>query len=157
MAAGEEGYGFGAEDGLASVEHGLGEFGEVFGGGKKSGVWGYSAQDAGVFVLNFALDDSLAEGAAVAQALRVIRFRQLSDRSVRPTRFFFAFSFVGGGRDLCADFWWGIKCCVRHRQWGEDFAPAEAVERFVGQAFEDDAEDDESDVTVLGADSGICG
>ena len=50
--------------GRPAVEHGLGEFREVFGGGEKSGVGGYAAEDAGVFVLDFALDDSLAEGAA---------------------------------------------------------------------------------------------
>ena len=63
MAAGEEGYGSGAEDGVASVEHGVGESCQVFGGGEESGVGSYAAEDAGVFVLGFALDDSLAEGA----------------------------------------------------------------------------------------------
>ena len=36
----------------------------------------------------------------------------------------------------------------------EDFALAEHVEGFVGEAFEDDAENDEADVAVFGARTG---
>ncbi len=64
FAAGEEGDGFGAEDGAASVQQGVSEAGQVFRCGEEAGVSGDAAQDAGVFVLDFALDDSLAEGGA---------------------------------------------------------------------------------------------
>ena len=64
LAAGEEGHGFGAEDGAALVEHGVGKFCYILGGGEKAGLGSYSAEDEGIFVLDFALDYSLAEGAA---------------------------------------------------------------------------------------------
>jgi hypothetical protein len=67
------------------------------------------------------------------------------------------FSFVGGRRDSWAHFCGRLEGCVCHGERGEDFAQAEAVERFAGYAFEGDAEDDESDVAVFGADGGICG
>ena len=63
MAAGEERNGFWAEDGASAEEHGMGEPADVFGGREKSRVTGDSAEDAGVFVLDFALDYFLAEGA----------------------------------------------------------------------------------------------
>src|SRR5579863_9766277 len=64
FAAGEEGDGFGAEDGVASGEQGVGVFCQVWGGREESGVGSYAAEDAGVFVLDFALDYFLAEDAA---------------------------------------------------------------------------------------------
>jgi hypothetical protein len=42
----------------------VGEFCQVCGGGEKAGVGGYAAEDAGVFVLGFALDYFSAESAA---------------------------------------------------------------------------------------------
>ena len=46
---------------------------------------------------------------------------------------------------------------MRHSERGEDFALAETVEGFIGEAFERDAEDDEPDVAVRGAGAGIGG
>ena len=46
---------------------------------------------------------------------------------------------------------------MRHAQRAKDFALAECVERFVGQAFEDDAQNDEADVAVFGARTGSVG
>ena len=43
---------------------------------------------------------------------------------------------------------------MRHAERTEDFALAEGVERFVGEAFEDDAQNNEADVAVFGARSG---
>ena len=54
----------------------------------------------GVFVLDFALDDSLAEGAAGYAWLRFF-CRQLAGGGARATLIFRAF--VGGGRNLSAD------------------------------------------------------
>ena len=85
MAAGEQGYGVGAEDGVSRIEHDVGEFCEVGGRGEKSGLGSNAAEDAGVFVKDFALDDSLAE--------RLI---------------------IDGRRDLRADFYWWIEGCVGH-------------------------------------------
>jgi len=67
FTAGEEADGFGAEDGAASVKHSVGEACEIFGGRKQTGVGGDAAEDVGVFVLDFALDDSVAEGAVVGR------------------------------------------------------------------------------------------
>src|ERR1700692_4368405 len=64
FAAGEEGEGFWGGGGVASREEGVGVFCQVWGGGEESGMGGHAAEDAGVFVLDFALDDFLAEGAA---------------------------------------------------------------------------------------------
>ena len=50
---------------MSAVEHGVGEDGEIFGGGEQAGVSGNAAEDAGVFVLHLALDDAVAEGAVV--------------------------------------------------------------------------------------------
>src|ERR1700733_4477926 len=85
FAAGGEGYGFGAEDRASVVQHGLGEFCQVFCGGEKSSVGGYSTEDAGVFVLDFALDWFFSES-----------------------------SIVLGGRNGCTDFQGGIECGVGH-------------------------------------------
>ena len=46
---------------------------------------------------------------------------------------------------------------MAHPERAEDFALAEAVEGFAGQAFQSDAEDDESDVAIVDASAGTCG
>src|SRR5579863_7407120 len=115
FAAGEERDSFGAEDGVSTVEHGVGEAGKVFGGREKAGVAGNAAQHAGVFILDFALDDFLAKGAV-----------------------------VGGGRDLSAGVGGRIECSVDHGERAEEFALAENVERFCGDAFESGGKKDES-------------
>ena len=46
---------------------------------------------------------------------------------------------------------------MRHAERPEDFALAEHTERFIGEAFEDDAENDEADVAVFGARTGGSG
>jgi len=74
------------------------------------------------FVLHFALNDAVAERAI-----------------------------VGGWRDSVFQGGRGLEGCLSHAERTENFALAECVERFVGQAFEDDAQNDEADVAVFGA------
>ena len=135
--------------GAAGVEHGMGELGEIGGGREKPGVSGYAAEDAGIFVLHFALDDAIAESAAggvIASARRGLRFRRLPARVSDPhgpSRS----SAVGG---IERGFLRRIEGCI-HAERGKDFAPAKTVERFVGEAFERNAEKNKSDVAVFGA------
>jgi len=110
---------------VSAVEQGVGEDGYIFGGREQARVSGNAAEDARVFVLHLALDDSVAEGAI-----------------------------VGGWRDGVLHCKCGSEGRVRHAERAEDFALAERVERFVGEAFEDDAENDEADVAVFGAGTG---
>ena len=86
---------------------------------------GNAAERARVFVLHLALNDAAAEGAIVGCRRDAI---------------------LQGGR--------GIEGRARHAQRAKDFALAKCVKRFVGQAFEDDAENDEADVAVFGARAG---
>ena len=74
FVASKEGNSFWAKDGIASGEQGVGVFGEVLGCGEKSGVGGYAAQNESIFILDFTLDDFLAEGAAGADAWLRKRF-----------------------------------------------------------------------------------
>jgi len=92
----------GAKNRMAAVEHGVGENGQIFGGGKQPGVSGNAAQDTGIFVLHRALDDAAAEGAI-----------------------------VGGGRDRRLQGGRGIERRARHAEWPEDFALAKRGEGFV--------------------------
>ncbi len=46
---------------------------------------------------------------------------------------------------------------MRHSERSEDFPLAEAVKAFVGQPFESDAEEDESNIAVVGVAAGIGG
>ena len=64
FAAGKEGDRFRAENRGSALEHGGRENRDVVRVGKQARVSGYTAQDRGVFVLNFALDYAIAEGAA---------------------------------------------------------------------------------------------
>ena len=157
FAMGEEGDGFGAQDGASAVEHGVSEAGEVFGGGEKAGVSGDAAEDESVFVLDFALDDSLAKLAASILARAGRGWRQFAGWCVRATLRVLFCAFVGGRRDLGTRLLWRIERGVRHGQRAEDFALAENIERFFRDALEGGGEDDESDVAVLGAGAGIGG
>ena len=87
LAAGEECDRFGAENRASAVEHDVGETGEIFGGGEEAGVSGNAAEDVCVFVLDFALDEFLAEGAAGCAWLRLF-CRQRAGGGVRATLFF---------------------------------------------------------------------
>ena len=118
----------------SSAQHGMGEASHVFSGGKKSGMWGNSAENEGILILHFALDDPTPKSA-------------WTDKSVRPT----GICFVGGGWNLWTEFPGGIECRARHRQRSKNFSLAEGVECFASQAFERNAEDNESDVAVFGA------
>lgn len=64
---------------------------------------------------------------------------------------------IGGGRDGGAEFGRGVEGGVGHGERAKDFALAEAVEGFVGEAFQGDAEKDESNVAIFGVGSGIVG
>ena len=110
----------------SGVEHGVGESGEIRGGGKHSSVPGYATEDAGVFVLHFSLDEAMTEAAI-----------------------------IGCRRDLGANLFRWIKSCVDHAERSKEFALAEAIQRFIGDAFEGDAKEDESDVAIVGAGAGI--
>src|SRR5271156_4436226 len=81
---------------------------------------GNAAQEARIFVLHLALDDAVPEAAI-----------------------------VGRWRDGVLQRWRGIECRMRHTERTEDFALAGCVEGFVGQAFEGDAKEDETNVAVL--------
>ncbi len=113
---------------MPAVEHGVGEDCQIFGGGEQAGVSGNAAEDARVFVLHLALDDAVAESAI-----------------------------IGGWRDGVFQSGCRVEGRVRHAERAEDFALAEQVEGFVGEAFEHDAEDDEADVAVVGPRAGAGG
>lgn len=119
---------------MSSVEHRVGEAGNVFCGREEAGVSRHATEDEGVFVLNYALNDSLAEG-AVGISL----------------------SLIGGRRNFCTHVRRGVERGVGHCQWPEDFALAETIERFSVDAFERRAQDDESDVAIFGSGAGIVG
>lgn len=127
FAAGEEGDGLGAEDGTCA-EHGLGKSCDIFGGGEQAGVSSDTAEDESIFVLDFALDDAMAERAI-----------------------------VDGGRNFRAHLGGRVERRAGHGERAENFALAEGVEGFLCDASEGFAEDDESDVAVFGLGSGIGG
>ena len=60
--SGEQLHGLTLQDRRSSVEHAVGEARDVIGGGKKTGVSGDSAQDAGVLIVDLAAHDALAKG-----------------------------------------------------------------------------------------------
>ena len=120
----------------------MGEAGEIFGGGEEAGVSGDAAEDVGVFVLHFALDDALAECASswLGRAWRCWCCWHFAGGGARATfivaAFGLDFSLVGGGGDLWASGCWGIESGAGHGEGAEDFALAESVERFSGDALE---------------------
>src|SRR5271157_67866 len=89
---------------------------------------GSAAENARIFVLHFALNDPVAEGAI-----------------------------IGGRQDGILQSSGGIERRVRHSERTEDFALAEHVDGFVGEAFQGNAENNETDVTVFRARAGSRG
>src|SRR5258708_15380582 len=116
------------QDGISAVEHSVGEFGHVFGSREDSGVSGNAAQYGSVFVVDFALDDPIAESLI-----------------------------IHGRRNVRANFGRRIEGGATHPQRAKNFALAEAVKRFAGDALERSAQDDEADIAVFGAGAGIGG
>ena len=98
----------------------------VFRAGKDPCVSGDSAEDAGIFVLHFSLDHAMTEA-----------------------------WIVGGRRDLRTELFRRIESCIDHAQRSENFALAKSIERFISEALEGDAKDDESYVAVIGTRSRI--
>ena len=112
----------------AGSQHCVSECGDVLRVGEEASVSGDSSENAGVFVLNFTLDDAVAESLV-----------------------------IGGGWDIGAEFRRRFESSVSQGQWAEDFALTETVERFIGQALHGDAEEDESDVAVFDVRAGVIG
>src|SRR5205807_3506445 len=108
----------------------------------KSGVTGYTDQDESIFVLNFSLNDSVAESAATTGwFLRCI----VPGSSARVK-----WSFIGGRWNLGPGLGWRIEGGISHGQRTKDFALAENVERLFSDSFESGTHDDESNVAVFG-------
>src|SRR5204863_6962789 len=116
------------KDGLASVQYGIGKDGDVMRGGKNAGMWRYASQHTGVLVIDFSLNDAMAE--------RVV---------------------IDGGRNRNSPSLWRIESGVRHSQRAEDFALRKAVKRFISDALKRDSKNNESDVAVGGLACGIHG
>src|SRR5580692_3419923 len=104
-----------------TAEHGMREAGKVPDARKNSGVPGHSAKHAGVFVLHFTLDNALAKHAVVLRR-----------------------------RDFSASLKRWIVSGVPHAQRSEDFALAEAIERFRRHLLQRLAQNNKSNVTVFG-------
>src|SRR4029077_15392002 len=125
------------------------EPGDVFRRGEQTSMASDAAEHAGVLVLDLALDDSSAEGARWRKreiwldAGGRLRFRPFAERSVRAT-------LVGSGWNVLTLLWRRVVSGAGHAQRSEYLALAEAVEGFVGDAFQGDAQDDKSDVAVFG-------
>src|SRR6266699_4778031 len=109
------------KDGLASVQHGIGKDGDVMRGGKYAGVWRYTSQHTGVLVIDFSLNDAVAEGVV-----------------------------INCGRNRRSPSRRRIESCVCHTQRAEHFALAKTVKRFVSNTRERDAKNNKTDVTVGG-------
>src|SRR5437588_7703249 len=114
------------KDRLASVQHGIGKDGDVMRRGKYAGMRRYTSQYAGVLVIDFSLNDAVAE--------RLVIDGRWNRRS--PS---------------CG---W-IESGVSHPQRAEHLTLAETVKRFVSNAFERYPKNDESDVAVGGLAPGI--
>src|SRR5215469_13432162 len=91
----------------------------------------YSAEHKSVLILDFSLNDAVAEGAAAVLAFALVRLQWMpcTDRSVRAT-------LVGCGRNSWAQVLRRIKPRTCHRQRAENFALAVGVERFFGQTLQ---------------------
>ena len=124
----------------------MGEPSDVFRSGEQTSMASDAAEHAGVFVVHLALDDSSAEGARLRKlaAGGRLRFRPFVEGSVRAT-------LVGSGWNVLTLLGRRVVSGAGHAQRSEYFALAEAVEGFIGEAFQGDAEDDKSDVAVFGA------
>src|ERR1700691_1104043 len=95
---------------------------EIQRSGKNSRLRGDAAEHAGVFILHLSLDDAMAKAAI-----------------------------VGRGRNHGPDLFRWIKSAIDHAERSKDFAPAEAIERFIGYALQGCAKQHEPDVAVNGA------
>src|SRR5439155_10829874 len=109
------------KDGLSSVQHGIGKDGDVVCWGKYAGLSGHASQHTGILVINFSLNDAVAERAVI----------DCGQNRRSPSRR-------------------RIESCVGHAQWAEYLALAESVKRFVRNAFERNSKNDKTDVTVGG-------
>ncbi len=69
------------------MEHSVGEDGDIFGGGEKASVSGDAAEDVGVFILNFALDDSVTERTAGFSGFHTAVAALLAGGGARPAFF----------------------------------------------------------------------
>src|SRR5437867_151342 len=95
-------------------------------GGEYAGMSGYASQDTGVLVIDFSLDDAVAEGAVID---------------------------CGRNRGTPRRGW--IESSVRHSQWAEHLTLTETVKRFISNALERNSKNDKTDVTVYGLGAGI--
>src|SRR5215471_14649302 len=109
-----------AQDGLAPAEHRMREGGEIRCRRKQTGVAGDPLHHAGVFVLNFALDDAPAE-------CPIVR----SGRDLRSPRL------RRGERGTC------------HAKGAKNFTLAKPVERLLGDPFESETEQEDRKSTRL--------
>ena len=121
MSASKKRNRFGAQDWLTSAEHGEAERREIRGRRKQAGMSRDSAHHAGVFILHLTLNDSLAEAPIVC-----------------------------GRRDLRFPCLRRIEHRSAHSHPRKDFPLTKLVERFSGDSFEGDPEQNETDVAVLG-------
>ena len=94
--------------------------GHVVRGSEHSGVSGYAAKNAGIFILDFALDNSAAKGAGIR-----CRGNRAAPRGWRV---------IGG---------------VCHPQWTEYFPLTEDLKRLVSDALKCNAQNDESKIAVF--------
>ena len=133
----------------------MGEPGKVFGCGEEARMSGDAAEDECIFVLNFALDDSTAKGAAScdwASARLGMSCRLFVGGGARAT---LLLPLVGGGGNFRAQGRGRIERGAGHSERTENLALTESVEGFFRDSFKSGAEDDESDVTILCASAGI--
>ncbi len=89
---------------------------------------GDSAHDGGIFIVDLALNQAMAEGAVIFC-----------------------------GRDCGLQVGWRVEAGVRKIEFGEDFTLAELVQRLAGKLFQRLAQQDEANVTVFGARAGLGG
>src|SRR5579862_9400959 len=111
-----------AEDWRASGDHRMRKTRHILRGCKKTCVAGHAAENGGVLVLFFALNDPMPECLV-----------------------------IGSGRDLCAHLEWRIEGRVDHTKRAKDFSLTKTFESFSRQPFKSDPENNETDIAVLGA------
>ena len=91
---------------MSAIEQCVGEDGDVFCGGEEAGVSGYAAENAGVFVLDFALDYSAAKFVWLGGVC--------DPRAGAPASHSSDFGFVGSGDDFVFPGFRWIECGVGH-------------------------------------------
>src|SRR5579864_1607746 len=89
---------------------------------------GNATHDRSVFIVDFALDQTMTE--------RSVIFR---------------------GRDCWFLVGWRVKAGIGKVELGKDLTPAELVQRLAEKLFQRFAQQNEADITVFGAGTGICG